>query len=505
MNKLVLKHSRMEVSDYSLGDFPGLEYTFTVRDVVSHSSHVKILEYNFDTKKLFVPRGVDVSYMERLCNCQAVVDRNCDPYVNTDPIPIKYLTNSDRQLEILKFILGQEKYEYTKTKSQLCVNTTTGSGKTFVTIAAMCVTGSRMILITNAINWLEQWKEKIFEYTPLKENQIYKIAGSTSIDRIFCRNPLQYQVFLVSHSTIKAYGDKHGWNKIDELFKHLQCSMKVYDEAHLYFDNLAKIDYHSNTRKTLYLTATPERSLKEEDLLYQLYFKNVPSISLFDKDKDPHVNYIAMHFNSHPTPMEINSCATSYGFNRSAYVKYLTKKDVYFKLVDILLDMALNIDGKVLIYIGLNSAISHTYNYIIDKYPFLLNHIGVYTSVVDKTDKEINLYKKIILSTTKSCGAAQDIYALKCTINLAEPFKSSVLARQTLGRCREDNTLYIDMIDTGFYYTKKYYKEKKPVFSRYAKTCKDVPLSDKEIEDRASKVEEKYSTKKVMCIRVYDH
>ena len=31
-------------------------------------------------------------------------------------------------------------------------------------------------------------------------------------------------------------------------------------------------------KKTIYLTATPERSNNDENNIYQLYFKNIPSI-----------------------------------------------------------------------------------------------------------------------------------------------------------------------------------------------------------------------------------
>ena len=130
-------------------------------------------------------------------------------------------------------------------------------------------------------------------------------------------------------------------------------------------------------------------------------------------------------------------------------------------------------------------------------------YIGIYTSMT-KVDKEFQLYKKIILSTTKSCGAASDIYDLQMVINLAEPFRSPVLAQQTLGRCRMDNTLYIDIVDQGFYFTKKYYEAKKPIFSQYAKSCKCVNFTDEELDSKYKIVCEKYDARKVMCMRIYD-
>lgn len=503
MNKIILKHSRIEINNYEMGDAPRLEYLFSVYNPIYHTSFFKAIEYNEENKQLIIPRGIDINYLKNIFMCEPIVDKVCDEYINGEKIPIKYLTKDDRQLEILKFILGEGKYFYTKTKSQLSCNSTTGSGKTFITVASICFTGARTIIITNSIDWLNQWKQKILEYTPLNTKQIYMMTGASSIHKILNRDPLQYQIILASHATIRSYGDKYGWNKVDELFKYLKCSMKVYDEAHLYFDNMCKIDFHSNTKKTLYLTATPARSSKEENQIYQMYFKNIPSISLFNENTDPHVNYCAMHFNSHPSVMDINACKNQYGFDRIKYVSYVVKRPNFLKLVTCIIDMVINMNGKILIYIGTNAGITQVYDYIISQFPFLNGYVGIYTSMTDKNKKEMNLYNKIILSTTKSCGAASDIKDLRCIINLAEPFRSEVLARQTLGRCREDNTLYIDIVDTGFYFTKKYYEAKKPIFSTYSKSCKDIFMSDEELENRSILIHNKYNNKAVMCMTVY--
>ena len=165
--------------------------------------------------------------------------------------------------------------------------------------------------------------------------------------------------------------------------------------------------------------------------------------------------------------------------------------------------MTLPINGKVLIYIGTNDAILYVYNYIIQEFDFLANYIGIYTSITPLEQKEIALTKKYILSTTKSCGAASDIRDLAVTIVLAEPFKSSVLARQTLGRCRADNTLYIDCTDISCYRTKIYNKQKKNIFLQYAKSCKEVFMDDDELDTRAKEIHNKYSTQKVMAMRVW--
>jgi len=501
--KIVLKHSRIEINNYEMGDAPRLEYLFSVWNPTYHQSFFKAIEYDEENKKLIIPRGFDINYLKNTFMCEPYVDKVSDPYVNTDPIGIKYLTKDDRQSEILKFILGKDNYYYTKSKSQLSCNSATGSGKTFVTVASICFTGARAVIITNSIEWLNQWKARILEYTPLHENKLYMISGSSSIHKLLNRDPLQYQIFLASHATIRSYGDKYGWYKVDELFKYMQIYMKVFDEAHLYFDNMSKIDYHSNTKKTLYLTATPARSSKDENQIYQMYFKNIPSISLFDENTDPHVTYWAIHFNSHPSPMDIRACKNQYGFNRNKYTNYLVARPNFLKLAVVILDMIVNMNGKCIIYIGTNSGIADVYDYLISQLPFLENNMGIYTSAIKKELRNLNLHNKIILSTTKSSGTASDIKHLKVVVNLAEPFRSEVLTRQTLGRPREEG-LYIDLVDHGFFFTKRYYETKKPILSVYAKSCKDVWMSDDEIDRRYNMVVEKYNTHKVMCSVVYN-
>ena len=502
--KILVKHTRIEIDNYEGGDAPRLEYLFSVRDPIRHEYKIKALEYNPVTKKLLVPRGMDIGMLRNMFMVEPKVDTKPDPYVDGEPIPIKYLARDERQLEILKFILGEDKYFYTKTKSQVAVNSTTGSGKTFVTVATMCVTGCRTIIITSSTNWLNQWKEKILEYTSLSIKDLFMIIGKDSLNKLFNRDPLQYQVFLASHSTIKSYGDSKGWDKVEELFKYLQCSFKVYDEAHLYFDNMVAIDYHSNTKKTLYLTATPLRSDDSEDIIYQEYFRNVPSIELFDENTDPHVNYLGILFNSNPTPYEVrNYSKGQFNFDRNIYTDYLVNKPNFIKIVDVILGITLPINGKVLIYIGKNEAILNVYNYLVNQYDFLRGHIGIFTSITTKEEKKTAWDNKYILSTTKSCGAASDIPNLACTVVLAEPFKSRVLARQTLGRCRADNTLYIDCVDMSCYRTRQYYKKKQDTFLKYAKSCKEMYLDDNELDFRSQTIRDKFSTKKLMTMPVF--
>ena len=195
---------------------------------------------------------------------------------------------------------------------------------------------------------------------------------------------------------------------------------------------------------------------------------------------------------------DISECKNAYGLDRNKYINYLVNKPEYFRLLTIIMDLALKTDGKVLIYIGTNAAIMITYKYLMMRYPELSGNIGIFTTLVSKEEKELNKDKKIILSTTKSAGASMDIDNLKMTVVINEPFKSHVLARQTLGRTRADNTFYIDCVDLGFNQLRRYYNYKRPVFDEYALSCSEIFIRQPDLEYRYNDIVSKRNQEKTM-------
>jgi hypothetical protein len=492
MHKIEVKHSSIVINDYNMGDSPTLERFFSVYDKLRHTRFPKAIYYDETNKKLFLPRGIDIFFVERIFHTNAYLDTKCDLYRKTELIRIKYGPRDDTQKEAIRFILGQNEYSYTKKKSQLSINLNPGAGKTYLSIAMAAYFSILTMMITSSIDWIKQWKERIIQYTDIRKDEIYIIAGMGSIARLLngMNDISSYKFILASHDTLKSYGEKYGWYKLGELFKFLGIGIKIYDEAHLHFDNICMIDFFTNVMKTLYLTATPARSAEEENTIYQTSFKNVPAIDLFDENEDPRSEYIGIQFNSHPNAFDINNCKSIYGFDRNNYINYIVTKPEFYKLIYILMEIRRKQvgDGKTLIYIGTNKAIDIVYHWMNYYFWEFRGQIGIFNSLIPKDQKAEQLNKKIILSTTKSCGAAIDISGLMMTVVLAEPFKSEVLARQSLGRTRDKNTFYIEVVDKGFLSIKKYYKTKQPIFNKYATGCKDVILSDQELDIKYNKV-----------------
>ena len=491
MSKIIVRNTCIIITDYNLGDCKAIENQFTIYERITHSTYHFGMYYDEEYRMLFLPK-VDISWIEK---CLGIYDsteyqRNSDEFEYIkDGVGLKYPPRDDDQREALRFMTGTGEYGKYKNSRQLSVCLGTGKGKTYLSIAAVSYYEMKSIIITYSVNWLNQWAERIMEYTDITSKDIKLINGSAAINKLLkSKKTPKYKIYLVTHSTLNTYATSNGWESIGELFKKIKVGLKIIDEAHLNFANISMIDFFTNTYKTYYLTATPARSSEDENIIYNKYFKNIPSISLFDEEIDPHTRYIALKFNSHPTIYDIKQCKNAYGLDRNKYIDYLTNQPVYEKLLRIILDLALKNKGKCLIYIGTNKAIAYTAKWIKCHYPELYNDVGVFTTLVPKEEKEAQKEKKIILSTTKSAGAALDIADLKMTVVLDEPFKSHVLAQQTLGRTRADETFYIECIDIGFSQIKRYYYYKRPIFDKYALSCSDLPMRDSELNARYDKI-----------------
>lgn len=486
MDKIVIRHTSIVINNYHPGDCIRLEDYFTLRDRVTHSDYVKGLIYDDIRKQLILPRGLDIDILENLFNTTAVVDYNYDPYETVPPILMKCVPRDDAQKKTLRFALGRGEYRHNQERSQICVNNNTGSGKTYIASAVIAVNLLKTIVIASKTGILTQWVNRLGEYTDITPRDICNIDGVGTINRLLATDcGSKYKIFFITHKSLTSYAATKGWSAVGELFRALGIGLKIYDEYHECFDNILFVDGYTNTYKTLYLSATPARSDKDENRIYHYAFKNVPSIELFDQEKDPHTAYIAIKFNSRPTPNQISECKNQYGLDRNKYANYVVHQPEFELLMYYIMNVISHTKGKVLIYVQTNAAIMVIYRWILENFNEYYYQIGIYTSIIDKDIKEEALNKKIILSTTKSCGAAMDIKGLNKTIILAEPFKSEVLARQVLGRTRDKDTICIECVDMAFRQIYKFYKQKQDIFDKYATSSRDLTLNHAALEARA--------------------
>lgn len=477
--KMVLHNTAIVIQNCDVNDFPTLTRQFMAYDAIYHKLVPVGFYYDPNTRKLYLPRGVDVDYVVRKIQSNMEEDLTSTivhnyKYGYTKKIKMKVLPRDDVQKEALKFVLCKDKYQRNSSKSQFGINLNTGKGKTFICACILSYLGIKSIVITAQSGILDQWRDRLKEYTNIEDSEIVKIEGGPMISRILngSSTVLDKSLYLCTHSTLHSYASTHGWDKIGELFSKLKIGIKFFDEAHQNFQNLKMIDFFArDVWRTYYITATPSRSDKQEDIVYKRYMKNVPSIELFNHEVDAHTNYIAIKYNSYPKPSDINACKTSvYGLSNPLYVDYIVKNERFWTIFDYIFSLIYKTGGKALFYIATNNGILKVKQRILFNYPELANDVGIYSSISE--NKVLAKTRKYILTTTKSAGAGEDIPGLKYSVVLAEPFRSEVLARQTLGRTRDPNTTYIELVDVGFKQISAYFNAKRQIFDKYASSTK---------------------------------
>lgn len=501
-NRIVVRNSCIKIQDYSLGECPDLERNFMVWNPLTHRLDILGMYHDENENCLYIPRGIDIWKIKKYLKEKYHTTEVPNEYDSIDNILIRYQPRDEEQKEALRFMCGVGDYADNLQQPQLSVNLPTGKGKTYCSIATVAYLKVKSIVITASVTLLNQWKENIKEYTNLSDKDIMMISGSSMMNMILndkSQRARNSSIFLVTHGTIRSYCETYGWDKLNLIFKALGIGIKIIDEAHKNFANMLMLDFYTNVFRTYYVTATPKRSDYKEDRIYQLSIKNVPNIDLFDENNDPHTDYIAIKWNSRPSAMQISACKNMYGLDRNKYVNYVVHQPNFYKMLYIVMDMVIKCKGRVLFYIGTNDALLHVYKWMGENYPEFIGDIGIYTSIMTKEQKLIEKEKKLLLSTTKSAGEGEHIEGLKMTIILAEPFKSEVLARQSLGRTRDDNTLYVELVDMGFVYLKKFYYAKLPIFNKYAKSTSDTMIDQYELEKRSDKLKEIRDKKIDMC------
>lgn len=128
-SKIIVRHSSIVVNNYERGDCEKIENILSIWNPVNFTLKPLAYYYDEETKKLYLPRGIDISYVEKLFEAKAEIDYVCDEYSNTNnPIMIKYMPRDDVQKEALRFLLGKQEYTAMNRKSQQSLNLTTGKG-----------------------------------------------------------------------------------------------------------------------------------------------------------------------------------------------------------------------------------------------------------------------------------------------------------------------------------------------------------------------------------------
>ena len=472
--KIILYNTRIDIHGYELGECEELEHSLCVWNQLYFRMEPRGLQYNEKEKILSVPRGIDVNFLVSKLRLPVHTSQDYNEF-DKIKLKLKYEPRNDIQIKSLAFLTGEGKFKYTKDYSQLSLNLDTGDGKTYCVIASICLHGLKSIIVTHTENIKDQWHKSLIKFTNIDPRRICDLSGTKKMEDMFLENDNLYDVYLVNHGTIQSYAKKNGWENLNAFFRHIKVGIKVFDEAHLHFKSIMKVDLNTNVYKTFYLTATFERTDINEDRVFHLCFKNIAKYGYETRgEKRKHIKYIAVKFDSKPNMEDQMSIKTKMGFNRHAYMDYQLNKGYIFEVVKYVMDTFGEVAGKCLILSSKIESADKLKNMISEWYPD--KEVGIYHSKIPKKEKEGIKDYDIISSTPQSCGTGFDVPGLRYNIML-EPYNATITANQVCGRLREipeEYTYHIELIDIGFPKVKEMYRKRLKVFKEKCYSVSEV-------------------------------
>lgn len=483
--KIEIRHTSILIRDYSIGDAPQLEKQLSVFDPIRHRYKHKGLMWSENDKILRIPRGFDLNFLEKVFNTQAVMNYKSDPYDEVS-IQAKVPPKDNIQREAVAFLIGAEKYKYTSKYSQQLIQLPPGSGKTYIMTTSLQFIRRRVFIIVPNEKIKKQHILSLLKFTNLTKDDIIDVRSKSVINKIHRRSDPRWKVYIACHGTLISHAKRNGWDSITNLFNHCKIGVKIYDEAHLFFENILKIDFHTNTAKTIYMTATFKRSDYNENILFQKCFRNVVTFGLDLEEKyRRHIMYLGLLYNSKPSIDEQSHVITKMGFSKIRYCNYQMKQDKFFDALDYAIKYFKRFEGKILVLITTIEGVETVKKFIDDNYDDLSVSSFHSKSTGEMKDKAFEA--DIICTTPQSAGTGADIPGLRVCI-MCESYASTVEAEQVSGRLREysesDDTYYVELVDVGFPRVNNMWKKRLPVFKRKCKKLLSLDLSTKKDETK---------------------
>lgn len=330
-----------------------------------------------------------------------------------------------------------------------------GMGKTYCTTHH--IADSRKATLIVSYNLAYQWEDRMQEYSDLvsgnENGGLVNIVGTQYFENcVSGKIKSKAGVYLTTIGTLHSYQKLHGKGSLQDIVNALGIGIKVFDEAHNRYLLFNSIDLNMQTDETVYLSATPGRSIKTEDRMFTKIYRNVPAYGSYTAQYNDFYVIRYITFDSHSNVEDRASFKTPRGLSSLKYMRYMFDKwgENLLKLVMLYSEPILseNPKGKLLIVTDWVRDIEWTKKWLNKHYPQY--SVGTYCQLIkNKELKEKELDNRIIIGTIGSMQNGKDIVDLQIIFPLTT-FSSSIVTRQLLGRLRplkDKNVYYFDIAD----------------------------------------------------------
>lgn len=481
-------NTHIEVSPYTLGQLSDIEDKLSTWDP-SHTMMLPCAYLVYDDT-LFLPRGIDYFQIERSLKEKAeiVISDNIGKIMKRQHYPLLDPRDED-QHKVVRFITGRGSFDSTEKYHQLSVQAKPGFGKTFCTLYSITLLKRKAIVITHTDKLKHQWIKAAITDMDYDQDDCCDISGAGVLKAIMDGKLCDKELYFVNHQTLHSWLSTMGSERLKRVFDNIGVGIKVIDEAHIQFRNTLFLDYFTNVHKTIYLTATFDRSDKDESKIFKMAFQNAIVFGKsMQKISERHAHYNIIHINSRATMKDIYGMKSyaGYGIDLVKYGKYAFMGDkretMYFTIVSIL-DKLKDVEGKIVIFCPLIDVVEMLKERLSKLYPNKL--VGCMYSKISKSESEFNQNNSdFLITTVKSAGTGLDVKGLRVVIN-TEQYASKLLGEQHIGRLRpyfnkdgeQLDTYFFDIVDVSISMIVNYHKSRRKAIEPNAKKVNIIDMT----------------------------
>ena len=475
-NKIYAYNTHYRIYDYNLGDFKSLEYDLTYHDWITHT-HTPKYYYDEVNRILYIPKGLEDLLLEEWNGKPITVVQN-----NTEVVPIGFdmvkPPRDDNERKAIRYLIGSEEFESTKYETQKILIMPPGYGKTYCTIAAIQRLHMRTLVIMHSTKLKNQWIEKFKEYTSMGGVNVVELNSSKQLHDYLKKKPsVNNFVFVTTRRLLTYYMEQYGMDSLNEVIENMGIGLKVFDEAHKEYKATFLIDYATNVKYTIYLTATFALSDYQDNKIFQASYKMIRKLQIRPDDNLRHIVYIAVLFKTFPNAIQSHKVeGKKRGFDRFEYIDYELEKGVLENEMRQMIEFfkkQKKMDGKILVLSSKKTTCDYFDDVVKSELPNTRT-CSIYT------DKKVDNYKEYdaISATPAMLGTGEDIPGLRFLFN-TEPGKSLTNTDQFSGRLRpymngEKATYYVEFIDLGFPKLVSWYKKRMKLLKTKVKECHEL-------------------------------
>ena len=462
MLKVIVRPSVIILTPYKKHQVYAIEKMLAVWDMNVKRYTQFLYEFEAEDEKknpnlgiLRIPRGLGLDTVKASLDCLGeeykIIDQTED-YKQYRDINMEMVLPPKNQIQedTAKFLKDSTSRDH-----QAFCALDVGQGKTYCSTYHIAEVKKATLIIS--YNLAYQWEDRIQKYSDIvsgiEKGGLINVVGTQYFENcVEGKIKPTSAIYLTTIGTLHSYQRLHGKGSLQDIANALGIGIKIFDEAHNRYLLFNSIDMNMQTDETIYLSATPGRSVKVEDRMFSRIYKNVPSYGSFTQKLNDFYTIRYITFDSRSTLEDRSSFKTPRGLSSLKYMRYLFDKwgDNILRMVMIYSEPILkeNPKGKLLIVTDWIKDIAYTKEWLNKNYPQY--SVGTYCQLIkNKELKELELNNRIIVGTIGSMQNGKDIENLQIIFPLTT-FSSSIVTRQLLGRLRplkDKDVYYFDIAD----------------------------------------------------------